>query len=65
MLVDNSARRKRQKALDIRVIVGNPPYSVGQKSENDNNDNVDYPKLDADIRATYAARLGHARQGAI
>ncbi|HEJ9921900.1 TPA: DEAD/DEAH box helicase, partial [Pseudomonas aeruginosa] len=56
VLVDNSARRKRQKALDIRVIVGNPPYSVGQKSENDNNDNVDYPKLDADIRATYAAR---------
>lgn len=34
VLVDNSARRKRQKALDIRVIVGNPPYSVGQKSEN-------------------------------
>ncbi len=56
VLVDNSARRKRQKALDIRVIVGNPPYSVGRKSENDNNDNVDYPKLDADIRATYAAR---------
>jgi predicted helicase len=27
LLVDNSARRKRQKALDIRVIVGNPPYS--------------------------------------
>ena len=28
---DNSERRKRQKKLDIRVIVGNPPYSVGQK----------------------------------
>ncbi len=32
MLVDNSARRTRQKKLDIRVVVGNPPYSVGQKS---------------------------------
>ncbi|MEX8510375.1 MAG: DEAD/DEAH box helicase family protein [Leptothrix ochracea] len=29
LLVDNSARRKRQKQLDIRVIIGNPPYSVG------------------------------------
>ncbi|MFI8581022.1 DEAD/DEAH box helicase [Ectopseudomonas khazarica] len=56
LLVDNSARRKRQKALDIRVIVGNPPYSIGQKSENDNNDNVEYPTLDARIRSTYAAR---------
>ncbi len=55
LLVDNSARRKRQKELDIRVIVGNPPYSIGQKSENDNNDNVEYPTLDARIRSTYAA----------
>lgn len=56
LLVDNSARRKRQKKLDIRVIMGNPPYSIGQKSENDNNDNVAYPHLDSRIRSTYAAR---------
>ncbi|WP_374256451.1 DEAD/DEAH box helicase [Aquabacterium sp.] len=56
LTVDNSARRKRQKQLDIRVIVGNPPYSIGQKSENDNNDNVAYPHLDERIRTTYAAR---------
>jgi len=56
LLVDNSARRKRQKKLDIRVILGNPPYSVGQKSENDNNDNVQYPHLDGRIRSTYAER---------
>jgi predicted helicase len=56
LLVDNSARRKRQKKLDIRVIFGNPPYSIGQKSENDNNDNVAYPHLDSRIRSTYAAR---------
>ncbi|MHA6560192.1 DEAD/DEAH box helicase [Pseudomonas alliivorans] len=54
LLVDNSARRKRQKNLDIRVIVGNPPYSEGQKSENDNNANLGYPKLDSQIRSTYA-----------
>ncbi|WP_374338974.1 DEAD/DEAH box helicase [Leeia sp.] len=56
LLVDNSARRKRQKKLDIRVILGNPPYSIGQKSENDNNDNVEYPHLDSRVRNTYAAR---------
>jgi predicted helicase len=56
LLEQNSARRKRQKALDIRVIIGNPPYSIGQKSENDNNDNVEYPNLDHRIRSTYAAR---------
>lgn len=56
LMVDNSARRRRQKTLDIRVIMANPPYSVGQRSENDNNDNVEYPHLDARIRQTYGDR---------
>ncbi|WP_396584049.1 DEAD/DEAH box helicase [Bartonella grahamii] len=56
LLVDNSTRRSRQKELDIRVIVGNPPYSSGQKSENDNAKNIGYPKLDCRIRETYAAQ---------
>ncbi len=56
LLVDNSARRKRQKKLDIRVIIGNPPYSVGQENANDNNQNVVYPNLDSRIRSTYAER---------
>ena len=50
----NSDRRKRQKALDIQVIIGNPPYSVGQTSANDNNANIAYPHLDEQIRSTYA-----------
>ncbi|WP_323059935.1 DEAD/DEAH box helicase [Klebsiella variicola] len=54
VLVDNSERRKRQKALDIRVIIGNPPYSIGQSNANDNNANVAYPILDARIESTYA-----------
>jgi len=54
LLEDNSERRKRQKALDIRVIMGNPPYSAGQTSENDNNKNVNYPYLDEKIANTYA-----------
>ncbi len=54
VLIDNSARRKRQKNLDIRVIIGNPPYSAGQNSANDNNANVAYPHLDSRIEDTYA-----------
>lgn len=56
LMADNSNRRTRQKALDIRVIIGNPPYSVGQKSENDNADNLAYSGLDGRIRETYAKR---------
>ena len=56
MMEDNSDRRNRQRALDIRVIVGNPPYRAGQKSAGDNAKNVKYPALDAKIRDTYAAR---------
>nr|VFJ56600.1 MAG: N-6 DNA Methylase [Candidatus Kentron sp. DK] len=57
ILVDNSERRTRQKELkDIRVIMGNPPYSAGQDSANDNNQNIKYPQLDGRIRTTYVAR---------
>tara|TARA_R110002049_G_C9172824_1_gene562135 strand:- start:3860 stop:8788 length:4929 start_codon:yes stop_codon:yes gene_type:complete len=56
LMPDNSDRRTRQKELDIRVIMGNPPYSVGQGSENDNAKNIGYPQLDGRIRDTYAAR---------
>jgi predicted helicase len=45
---------KNAKNLDIRVIIGNPPYSKGQESANDNNANVSYPHLDERIRSTYA-----------
>jgi predicted helicase len=54
LLVDNTSRRQRQKELDIKVIFGNPPYSAGQSSANDNNQNVSYPSLDESIRTTYA-----------
>ena len=56
LLVDNSNRRIRQKELDIRVIVGNPPYSIGQKKESDDAGNVDYPHLDETIRINYGKK---------
>jgi predicted helicase len=52
----NNERVAAQKKAPIRVIVGNPPYSVGQDSENDSNKNVEYPTLDAHIKSTYARR---------
>jgi predicted helicase len=52
----NNARVRKQKAADIRVVIANPPYSVGQTSENDANKNLKYPLLDQRIRETYAAR---------
>jgi predicted helicase len=50
----NNERVEAQKKAPIRVIVGNPPYSVGQGSQNESNRNVDYPTLDSRIEATYA-----------
>ena len=51
----NSRRVIEQKRKRITVIVGNPPYSVGQKSANDNAQNQKYPALDSQIERTYAA----------
>ena len=50
----NTERVERQKAADINVIIGNPPYNVGQLNENDNNKNRKYDVIDKRIRATYA-----------
>ena len=55
-LVANSKRLQKQKNSDIRVIIGNPPYSAGQESANDNNANVSYPHLDERIANTYAKK---------
>lgn len=54
MFPENNQRAKRQKEQDIRVIIGNPPYSVGQDNANDNNPNLKYDSLDASIQDTYA-----------
>lgn len=56
LMEDNGSRRKRQKSLPIKVIIGNPPYSAYQDSTNDNNAKVSYPNLDVSIRNTYAER---------
>jgi predicted helicase len=50
----NSKRVQRQKKAPLRVIIGNPPYSIGQKSANDNAQNQSYSELDSRIEKTYA-----------
>lgn len=55
MFVDNSERILRQMETPIHVLVGNPPWSAGQNSANENNANEKYPTLDARIAETYAA----------
>lgn len=47
-------RVQRQRGSHIHVIVGNPPYSAGQKKANEENQNIRYPLLDERIGNTYA-----------
>lgn len=51
---ENAANVDKQKKAPVRVIMGNPPYSVGQKSANDNAQNLSYAHLDKRIAETYA-----------
>ncbi|MDA0779490.1 MAG: DEAD/DEAH box helicase family protein, partial [Bacteroidetes bacterium] len=53
MFPKNSERLEQQNKGPIRVIIGNPPYSSGQKSANDNAQNQSYNKLDSRIASTY------------
>ena len=52
---ENNSRTEHQLSLDIRVVMGNPPYSVGADSENDAEKNLKYPTLDGRVLETYAA----------
>ncbi len=51
---ENTERVQQQKAADMFVVLGNPPYNAGQDDENDNNKNRKYPLMDARVRDTYS-----------
>ena len=51
---ENTARVEKQKASPMFVVIGNPPYNVGQVNENDNNKNRRYPAMDKRVQETYA-----------
>ena len=51
---ENTARVQAQQGQEITVIIGNPPYNVGQVNENDNNKNRKYTTMDKRVRDTYS-----------
>jgi predicted helicase len=53
---ENNQKVKDQRARNIKVIIGNPPYALSQQSGNEEGDRVHYPNLDRRIQETYAAR---------
>ena len=50
----NAERVERQKETPMFVVIGNPPYNVGQVNENDNNKNRKYATMDERVRETYS-----------
>ncbi len=50
----NTARVEKQKETDMFVVIGNPPYNMGQVNENDNNKNRKYKTMDQRVADTYA-----------
>ena len=65
VLPQNSERVKEQRKLPITVIMGNPPYSVGQRSANDNAQNLSYPTLEKRIESTYARRTNATNKNSL
>ncbi|SEA37923.1 Predicted helicase [Xylanibacter ruminicola] len=62
---ENSKRLQRQKKAPVRVIIGNPPYSIGQKSANDDAQNLKYPHLDSRIEKTYVKEASTTLKNAL
>ncbi|GAA9290841.1 hypothetical protein TH0238_08120 [Helicobacter pylori] len=52
-LKENKEIKSTIEQQNIRVIIGNPPYSAGAKSENDNNQNLLHPKLEKRVSEKY------------
>ncbi|GAA8822336.1 hypothetical protein VN1330_11630 [Helicobacter pylori] len=52
-LEENKEIKSTIEKQNIRVIIGNPPYSAGAKSENDNNQNLSHPNLEKRVYEKY------------
>lgn len=61
----NSIRVLNQQHTPLRVIVGNPPYSVGQTSANDNAKNESYPHLESRIASTYVDKVNATNKNSL
>ncbi len=65
LMQHNTKRVQKQKKAPLRVIIGNPPYSVGQKSANDNAQNQSYTKLDNRLENTYVKETSATLKNAL
>ncbi|WRB00397.1 DEAD/DEAH box helicase [Helicobacter pylori] len=62
-LKENKEIKSTIEKQNIRVIIGNPPYSAGAKSQNDNNQNLSHPKLEKRVYEKYG-KNSTAKSGA-
>lgn len=62
---ENIERVNKQKKAPIFVIIGNPPYNIGQVNENDNNKNRKYDKVDKWVSYYYAANSKATNKNAL
>ena len=62
MMASPKRRIKRQRSANITVVIGNPPYSGGQKSGNEDNKNISHPELEARVKNTYIKRAPKGNQ---
>ncbi|GAA8818818.1 hypothetical protein VN1328_13010 [Helicobacter pylori] len=62
-LKENKDIKDTLAGQNIRVIIGNPPYSAGAKSENDNNQNLSHPKLEKWVYEKYGKNSSSKASG--
>ncbi|GHR01850.1 hypothetical protein VN1244_04600 [Helicobacter pylori] len=63
-LEENKEIKSTIEKQNIRVIIGNPPYSAGAKSENDNNQNLSHPNLEKRVYEKYGKNSTSKASGA-
>ncbi|GAA7608565.1 hypothetical protein HpMMM21_00890 [Helicobacter pylori] len=61
---ENKEIKTTMEKQNIRVIIGNPPYSAGAKSENDNNQNLSHPNLEKRVYEKYGQNSTATNMGA-
>ncbi|GAA9360966.1 hypothetical protein TH0628_08170 [Helicobacter pylori] len=62
-LEENKKIKSTMQNQNIRVIIGNPPYSAGAKSENDNNQNLSHPELEKRVTEKYGKNSSSRASG--
>ncbi|GAA8512354.1 hypothetical protein KKKH59_04380 [Helicobacter pylori] len=62
-LKENKEIKTTIEKQNIRVIIGNPPYSAGAKSQNDNNQNLSHPELEKKVNEKYGKNSSSRASG--